>query len=172
MTGRITTALRRKATNWAGMLTHIAKEFAPAHLKGVISSRVEERGDDAYTIILSAKMVQGPPHVGSMDAAAQEYGSGEHDQQHPHTIPIYPKKGKYLVFKWDKVDFNEFRHTSDGKVMLTHVEHPGIRPYKGLGYLQPAINELKAKGVKELSDDVRQAILGDLAESFRHANQR
>lgn len=172
MARRVPSALRRMATNWAGQLTQIAREFAPPHLKGYIHSKVEERGDDFYTIILSVKKVEGPPHEGSMDAAAQEYGSGEHDEQGPHRIPIVPKNGKYLVFKWDKVDYHDFPHTPDGKVMLTHVEHPGIRPYQGIGYLRPAIQELKAKGTRQLSESVRQAILGDLAESFKHANKR
>lgn len=174
MARRIPTTLRRMATNWAGQLTRIAREFAPPHLRSFISSRVEERGDDQYAIILSVKKVEGPPHVGSMDAAAQEYGSGEHAENGPHKIPILPKKGKYLVFKWDKIggEYVDFPHTPDGKVVLTHVEHPGIRPYRGIGYLRPAIQELKAKGTRDLSEDVRQAILGDLAESFKHAHRR
>lgn len=172
MTRRITSALRRRATNWAGQLTRIAREFAPPHLRGYISTRVEERGGDSYALMLSVKKVEGPPHVGSMDAAAQEYGSGEHAENSPHKIPILPKNGKYLVFKWDKVDYHDFPHTPDGKVVLTKVEHPGIRPYQGVGYLRVAINELKAKGSRELSEDVRQAILGDISESFRHAHKR
>lgn len=168
MTGRIRTALNRRATAWAGMLTRIAKEFAPNHLRDVISSRVEPRGDDQYTIFLTAKIIKGR----SEDAAAQEYGSGLHSENDPHLIEIVPKKGQYLVFKWDKVDYTQFRHTSDGKVMLKHVNHPGINPYRGIGYLRPAIQELKAKGRAELDVDVRNAILGDLAESFKHANSR
>lgn len=167
MTGRIRTALNRRATNWAGMLTRLAKEFAPSHLREVISSRVEPRGDDQYTIILSAKIVKGV----SEDAAAQEYGSGIHAENAPHKILILPKKAKALVFKWDRVDYNDFPHTPDGKVVLRKVEHPGIYPYRGIGYLRPAIQELKAKGHAELSEEVRQAILGDLAESFKHANR-
>lgn len=161
MTGRLRTALQRRATAWAGMLTHLAREFAPAHLQGAISSKTQERGTDTYSIIITAK---------GADAAAQEYGSGLHDEQTPHLIEILPKKGEYLVFPWDRpdVDHSRLRHTPDGKVMLKHVWHPGIRPYRGIGYLRPAINELTAKGKAELSEDVRQAILGDLSESFRH----
>lgn len=166
MTGRIKSALQRRATAWAGMLTKLAKEFAPNHLKGAISSRTEERGEDTYAIILTAKKGEG-----TMDAAAQEYGSGLRAENDPHIIEIVPKNGPYLVFKWDKVDASQFRHTVDGKVMLTHVNHPGIFPYRGIGYLRPAINELRAKGRQELTEDVRMAILGDLSESFRHANK-
>lgn len=167
MTGRIRTALNRRATAWAGMLTRLAKEFAPNHLRGVISSKVEPRGDDRYSIFLTAKIVKGV----SEDAAAQEYGSGLHDEQSPHLIEIRPKRGPYLIFKWDKVDYHEFNHTKDGRVKLPIVHHPGIHLYRGAGYLRPAINELKAKGRAELDVDIREAILGDLAESFKHANR-
>lgn len=172
MAGRVTTTLRRRATAWAGMLTRIAKEFAPNHIKSHISSRVEERGKDAYTIFLTARKVAGPPHAGSMDAAAQEYGSGEHSENSPGKYVILPKNYPYLVFKWDKVDLPLARHTRDGRVKLEKVNHPGIAPYRGSGYLRPAIQELRAKGTKELREDIRQAILGDIAESFRNANKR
>lgn len=166
MTTRMRNALGRRATAWAGQLTRLAKEFAPNHLKSAIHSTSEETGEGQYTIIIYVTKREG-----TMDAAAQEYGSGIRSENEPHVIEIVPRNAKYLVFKWDKVDFHDFPHTADGKVMLKHVNHPGISPYKGIGYLRPAIQELKARGRKELSEDIRMAILGDLAESFRHANK-
>lgn len=168
---RIDNAVRRRATNWAGMLTRIAREFAPDHLKSFIHSKVTERGQGAYAITIGIKIDK---HGPTADAAAQEYGSGIHDENNPHKITIVPTQGKeFLVFKWDKVEGQPgFRRTSDGKVMLKSVQHPGIRKYKGAGYLAPAIRELIAKGREELGDDVRTAIIGDLSASFKNANKR
>lgn len=168
---RVDTSVRRRATAWAGMLTRIAREFAPDHLKSFIHSKVTERGNGMYAITVGIKIDK---HGPTADAAAQEFGSGIHDENFPHKITIVPTQGKeFLVFKWDKVDGQPgFRRTSDGKVMLKSVQHPGIRKYRGAGYLQPAIRELIAKGRAELDDDIRMAIIGDLSASFRHANKR
>lgn len=173
---RMTTALDRIATRWAGMLTTIAKEFAPNHIKPYISSSKKAEGDGTYSITVSVRMKDNPEHkYGSMDARAQEFGSGIRASltraplAHLGLITIVPRDKSMLAFHWDKADPTKHNMLPDGRVAFTSVKSPGIFPYKGEGYLGPAISELKYKGKSDLDPDIRAAILGDLNEAFKHA---
>lgn len=166
----IPNALKRRAIAWAGQLTKMARELAPAHVRPAISSHVEEGEDGRFVIRITSDLSKAP------DARAQEFGSGLHARRVPkRLIPILPKNGKYLAFYWEvaTANPNQFHMTADGKVLLTSVKHPGIEAAnQGEGYIAPAMKELKARGRAELDKDVRMAILSDIRESFRHANQR
>lgn len=166
----IPAALKRRATAWAGQLTKMARELAPAHVQPAISSHIEEKENGTFIIRITADRSVAP------DARAQEYGSGLHARRGPkHLIPILPKSGKYLAFFWEVATNSpeSFRMTPDGKVLLTSVKHPGIEAAnEGKGYIAPAVNELRSRGRAELDTDVRQAILSDIRRSFGHANQR
>lgn len=60
-----------------------------------------------------------------------------------------------------------FTFSSDGRVLLHSVQHPGIQAANsGQGYIAPAIKEIRRRGKTELSKDIRDAILGDLRQSF------
>lgn len=171
---RMSSAIQRIATRWAGMLTTLAKEFAPIHTKEYIHSRTARRGDYAFTITVGVNLGQNPAQKnGSADAAAQEYGSGLRSDQDINIgyIDIYPKTRKYLAFHWDIADANpeRFRFLPDGRVLLSHVMSPGIHPYKGLGYLRPAITELIAQANDDLKPDIVNAVVGDVVEMFKSA---
>ena len=164
-------AVRRIATNWAGQLTQYAKGFAPIHLKPFISSRVEEKSEGSYAIRLNVRMVDNPEHKNaSMDARAQEYGSGMRSESGGGKgfIPIRPKGHKFLAFKWEVADANpdKFNFLPDGRVLLPSVKSPGIFPYRGEGYLRPAIRLIQDKGKDLLTEELRQAITADIYESF------
>lgn len=144
----------RRCVAWAGQLTSLAKSFAPEHLKDYISSKVEPRDPNApqYSITLSVdtQAVQSP-NYGTLDAPAQEFGSP------PHTIRA--KFWPWLVFDGT----NEFEGK---KIYASSVNHPGMEKYQGRGYLKPAIDAIVERGITELSEDVRQAILEDLRMAF------
>ena len=168
-------AIKFRARAWAGQITILAKSFAPPHIQPYISSHVEDVGDGTCIIRTTVEMVgdgNPPNHAGqSMDARAQEYGSGLHARRGGlKDIIIRPKNGKFLAFPWQVVEGNpSFRHLPDGRVLLPEVHHPGITAANdGQGYLAPAQKAIRERGREELSADVRQAILSDLRASFTH----
>lgn len=185
MSDRLNTNLKRRAASWAGQLTKIAKSLAPAHVKSAISSQVVTKQDGTYVIYITADRQKAP------DARAQEFGSGEHAKRGPkETYLIMPKPGhKFLAFPWDVFDqmmemgadekflsrsTSKFRGiastpTEDGRTryLFSHVDHPGIEAAnEGRGYIAPAMKELKARAREQLTEDIRQAVVGDLRESF------
>lgn len=161
---RLSDNLRRRTVAWAGQLTRLAREFAPAHIRPAISSRVESKDTGTYLIRITADRKMAP------DARAWEYGSGIHARRGPKKkYIIKPKTKKVLAFSWEVADQNPeaFRFTDDGRVMLPQVEHPGIQAAnEGKGYIAPAQIELRKRAKRELGEDIRQAIMGDLRVSF------
>lgn len=164
MTDRLVNNLRRRATAWAGQLTSLAKSYAPKHIKPAISSHVEDKQDGQFIIRITADRAEAP------DARAWEFGSGIHARRGPKVkYPILPKTKKFLAFKWDVADANpeKFRFAPDGRVLLTSVKHPGIVAANGgQGYIAPAMKELRKRAKIELSKEIKDAIVGDLRESF------
>lgn len=174
MATNLTPALQRIATRWAQMLTTIAKEFAPNHIKEYIHSRTSQESEGKFSITVSVDLNANPVQkYGSADARAQELGSGLHTTQYGRMdyIPILPKQRKFLAFHWEVADADpsRFRFLPDGRVMLRSVKSPGIHPYKGLGYLKPAVEELRAQGKDDLDKEIRQAVTSDLRIAFKHA---
>lgn len=171
MTQRLFNRLKRRAISWSGQLTRLAKAFAPNHLRPFIHSHVETKDDGRFVIRISVNRNERPlEKYGSADARAQEYGSGLRARRGAkRKYPIVPKDKKVLAFHWEVADSNpqNFKFTPNGKVLLGSVQHPGIQAAnQGKGYIAPAMKELKKRGKAELKDDVRQAILGDLRQSF------
>lgn len=176
MSERLTSALKRRAISWAGQLTKLAKGFAPNHLKRYIISRVEQKGTGFIIRTTVNRNANSIEKYGSADARAQEYGSGLKARRGAkRKYPIKPKNKRILAFHWEVATRSEmeagrpgkFMFAPDGRVLMHQVNHPGIPPANsGQGYIRPAVKELKKRGKKELSADIRQAILGDLRQSF------
>ena len=172
MTQRLANKLKRRASAWAGQLTSLARSFAPNHLKPYIHSKVEEKGDGNFIIRITADRFANPtgpghPNYGSSDARAQEFGSGLRARR--GAKKKYPIQGHpFLVFPWDVATQNPDQFTMhEGKVVLAQVMHPGIEAANsGKGYIAPAMNELRKHARAELSKDIKEAIVGDLRESF------
>lgn len=91
-------------------------------------------------------------------AAAYEFGSGIHATKGAkQKYPINPKNKKFLAFLWPKVDGDpSFRRLPDGRVLLEHVEHPGVeaRPF-----LMPTHEENKAEFKRILGKGFKAEIL-------------
>lgn len=172
MSKRLSAALKRRAISWAGQISKLAKAFAPNHLRPYIHSRVEVKEDKTFIIRTTVNRKENPlPKYGSMDARAQEYGSGLKARRGTKAkYPIRPKPGnKVLAFHWEVANQNpeQFSFLPDGRVMLPSVMHPGIQAAnQGKGYIGPAQAEIRKRGKAELKNDIRTAILGDLRESF------
>lgn len=167
---RLSTALKRRATAWAGQLTSLARSLAPSHIRPAIKSKVEEKGEGSFIIRITADRRIAP------DARAWEFGSGLKARRGiKKKYPIKPKGHPYLAFHWDIATTSEmergspgkFRFLPDGRVYFPQVNHPGIKAANnGQGYIHPAMNELRRRGRAELNKETRDAILGDLRESF------
>jgi len=161
-TSSLPTNIYRRAVAWAGQLTSLAKSYAPTHIKPYIHSKVEDTGDGVYIIRITADRGANPiQKYGSLDARAQEYGSGIRARRGGKgMIDIVPKTQPNLVF----AGTNEW----EGYIIRTkHVSSPGIPAANdGAGYIAPAVNELRARGKAELQQDIRQAILSDIRRSF------
>lgn len=178
MSQRLKNALFRRAVSWAGQLTVLAKNFAPSHLKPYIHSRVEDKKDGEFIIRTYVNRNENPQEkYGSADARAQEYGSGLRARRgKKEKYPIKPKPGHpYVAFYWEVATRSEmeagspgkFKFLPDGRVYFPQVNHPGIKAANnGQGYIAPAVKELKLRAKKELTKDIRDAILGDLRQSF------
>lgn len=164
MSKRLQAKLRRRAIAWAGKMTRLAKALAPNHVKPAISSHVEAKEDGTFLIRTTADRSVAP------DARAQEYGSGLRARRGPKKkYPILPKNRKLLAFNWEVANNNpdKFSFLPDGRVILASVEHPGIQAANnGKGYIAPAQVQLRKDARKELDEDIREAILADLRESF------
>ena len=170
MSTRLTDNIRRRSISWAGQLTKLAKANAPAHLRPYIHSRVEDKDGKLVLRVYINRRENQAQKYGSMDARAQEYGSGIRARRgSKQKYIIRPKNKKILAFHWEVADANpeNFTFAPDGRVLLHSVNHPGIKAANdGKGYIAPAMNELRRRARKELDKDVRQAILGDLRVSF------
>jgi hypothetical protein len=156
-------ALLRSARYWAGQLTSLVKSNAPQHLKGGISSSARESEAGVISITIEAK---------GKDAHAQEYGSGLHAQYRAKKkYPIEPKNKTYLAFFWEKANPG-IPKLPDGRVILQHIEHPGINPYVGelggKGFIRPAIKQFRKeiKNNPRIMQPIRDAILGDIKKAF------
>lgn len=146
-------AIRRKAIYFAGQLTSLMKENAPNHLKTAIKSSAKELGDGRYQIITT---------VSKPDALAQEYGSGlKATRGAKHTYPIEPKNKGALAFMG----------RDGGWVVTKHVDHPGIAPFRGVGYARISLQEIRKRMRAELSAEILRAIKLDIRTSFISANK-
>lgn len=170
---RLKGTLKARARSWAGQLTSLSRKYAPKHLRRYISSKVEEKGEGTFIIRVSVDRnanPTGPGHwnYGSSDARAQEYGSGLWAQRGAkHWIPILPKNKRNLAFPYPADKVYPGALYVDGKIITSKVMHPGIHAANNdSGYLRPARDELRRRARKELSQEVRRAILGDIRESF------
>ena len=162
MSDRLLNNLRRRTIYWAGEITKLAKSYAPNHLKEYIQSHVEDKDDGTFIIRTSINRFANPqPNYGTLDARAQEYGSGLRARR--------GTKQKYLI-RQKTAPFLEFQGTNefDGWLIRTmEVKHPGIQAAnEGQGYIGPAQKEVRQKLKAQLGKEVRDAIVGDLRESF------
>jgi len=164
MSKRLKDNLKKRAAAWAGQITRLAKGLAPAHVRPAISSSVESKEDGTYIIRITANRNVAP------DARAQEFGSGIHSRRGAkQKYPIVPKNTKVLAFNWEIANANpeRFVFAPDGRVLLPSVQHPGIEAANnGKGYIAPAMRELRKKAKAELQKELKDAIVGDLRESF------
>jgi len=173
MSKRLAENLKRKAAAWAGQLTKLAKSLAPNHVEPAISSHVETKNDGTYIIRITANRNIAP------DARAQEFGSGLHARRGvKKTYTIASKRGVFgrLAFYenanglWDYEMFDPpvpGEHLQDGRGIFYQVQHPGIKAANGgKGYIAPAMVELRKRAKAELGKEIKDAIIGDLRESF------
>lgn len=171
MSQRLSNALKNRARAWAGQLTSLAKSFAPNHLKAYVRSRVDEQGTKIIIRTSVNRFASPKEKYGTLDARAQEYGSGLRARRGPKAkYPIVPKSGKkFLAFHWEVAEEHPevASFLPDGRFLISKVNHPGIPAANaGQGYIGPAVKELRKRARVELNKDVRQAILGDLRQSF------
>lgn len=166
---KLSEALYAQAIIWAGRWTKLSKQFAtssptvegltPRKLSHIrIQTRVDRQSAQRFSLVLTAT---------GKGARAYEFGSGIHAQRGGRgTYPIYPKKGKFLVFVWERLQQEE-------PVYLTKVNHPGVEAASaGLGYVRPARKELLRQGRRELGPLAKKAILGDLQQAFREGRRK
>lgn len=121
-------------------------------------------GPDIYSISIEVDLNKAP------QARAFEYGSGLHSTQGPkRKYPIDPVKASALVFEWENEPqevADNFPHTPDGKVILRHVEHPGVAPRP---YLTPAIEEEMNFMVRSIMNLIGQVSMDAVTVSFTEA---
>jgi hypothetical protein len=166
--------LIRQVRSFAGQLTSLAKALAPNHLKKGISSSASEKANGEFRITLTAR---------GKDAGAWEYGSGLHRQKGTRAeYPIFPKTKRALAFyenangtwDYDMVEPPMPRvYAPDGRGVFFGVLHPGIRAANDeKGYLRPAVREFrKVIKSKELTGELKRAILGDIKRAFEEGRR-
>ncbi len=167
---KLHTMLKNQARYWAGQMTMLAKSLAPNHIKPVIHSKVEERGEGTFIIRTTADRRLAP------DARAWEYGSGLKSRRGAKKkYIIKPKTKKLLAFYWDVATISEmefgrpgkFTFAPDGRVTFHSVMHPGIQAAnQGKGYIAPAAVEIRKRMKAKLRKDVGDAIRFELRSAF------
>lgn len=96
-------------------------------------------------------------------AAAQEFGSGIHDPDQPHTITIEAgfwtgkSNKKSLAFGWPNAPAGMEPDPDTGLFFFRSVQHPGVRAQP---YLRPALRETEEEGRSLLL----QAIVTELSK--------
>jgi hypothetical protein len=165
MDSALPTALQALTEEWTGQLLDLIVSLAPKHIAPYVRVEPQVSGNQ-YTIRITVNRFENPkPNYGSLDARAQEYGSGLRARRGgQHIIKIVPtQESGWLIFKGTK----EYQ----GMVIKTkEVNHPGIEAANsGQGYIAPAVNAVRAEGRAELSQAVRGAILSDIRRSFGRA---
>lgn len=178
---RLSEELYNLAKYWAGEWTRLAQKYAistpeegiPRRIPLKISTRVERKSAQRFALILTARGTGAKlKEWGGDYARAFEFGSGIHSEKGGGKYPIRPRKAKFLVFPWDKA-YEYIPRTSDGKVMLAAVNHPGVKAASGgQGYIRPAARELLDKGEAQLGKLAKKAILADLRGAFKERRRR
>jgi hypothetical protein len=179
MANQVASALLRSARSYAGQLSSLIKSLAPSHLKDNVQTHAEEVREGTIRIHVE---------VTGKDAHAQEYGSGLHTDGRKGVkakYPIRPRDGGMLAFRenakrtWDYSRGNPppipKAHLQDGRGLFFGVMHPGIKKYKGRGYINPAIREFRTKAMQKgsgMREEIRQAILGEIRKSFTNAGRK
>jgi hypothetical protein len=137
----------------------LAIGFAPTKRIGTaIIHGVKVTSDNNIVAYIGVDVQKAP------EAAALEFGSGLWATRGPRRkYPIDPKPSnpnQALVFNWkNEPEFikSNYPHTRDGKVIIPHVEHPGVvaKPF-----LAPAFDSLEKESVIAAIDKAIQSSLG------------
>lgn len=94
------------------------------------------------------------PETGAPMAGAYEWGSGIHDPENPHLIPIAAKNASNLVFWWER----ESKWFVGPKLPYGH---PGVAPRP---YIEPTIRD-EMEAIKSIvGTEVKAAIITSLRE--------
>lgn len=120
-------------------------------------------GPDIYSISIDVDLEKAP------QARAFEFGSGIHATQgQKGKYSIDPVKATALVFHWENepVGVKNFPHTADGRIILRHVEHPGVAPRP---YLAPAIKEEMNFMVRTIMNLIGDVSMDAVTISFTEA---
>ena len=167
MADLLSQAILNSARGYAGYITKLAKGFSESsRIRATIRSSVEAKGN---SIKITTTAGDGTDNTG--DAAAREFGSGLHGPKHAK-YPILPKKGKALVFFWEKA-YDYIPKTEDGRVILPGVMHPGIQAdNNGKGYIRPAAEIAEEALLESLKKKGASAIRAELRSAFRVTNVR
>lgn len=163
MSGELSKVIKKKASQWAGKLTTLAKANAPRHIAPYISSK-SKASDGRYEIIISVKPIEKVSETGAIsnygttDAKAQEYG-------HPGAT-ITPRVGrKYLAFPWE-VGVVSAPRLPNGFVLLKKVRKLPQPAYNdGKGYIRPAVQTWRSR-LRSESPEIAKAIFTDLRNGF------
>jgi len=154
-----------QSEKYATKLGELARKYAPSnHIKKSIK-KGWRKSSGKYVIYVSA----GPTAEG--DARARELGSGIHAKVGAkNKIPILPRRGKYLVFPWDKA-YPEIPRTADGRVLLKKVNHPGVEAANaGQGYLSPAAKDVIQELKNKFAIEAKAYIIADLRAGAKTQN--
>lgn len=166
MADELTTSIEGRISYLANVLQNLVKDYAPNHLKRAVHAVAKLEGDQARIQLTVDRGEYPYQKNGSMDARAQEFGSGLKGQYGTtNYIPIVPKNREYLAFYWEVKQPN-FHYLPDGRVMFRRVESPGINPYEGRGYVRVALVEFKKTVAPSLDPDIRKAVHLIISRSF------
>lgn len=176
--------LLKRARVWAGNVTKLANKNLGKFKKLIlVKSSAQEQGYKIGVVTTASPTSRDKYGRIKNVARAYEYGSGIHSRRAIASpkqqgvkgkILIKPVRKKILAFYWDVATANpdDFVFLEDGRVILPHVNHPGVEAAnEGKGYLAPAINEVRKQIRKEVPKETRDAIIGTFRKSFRKTIQ-
>lgn len=145
-------------TGWGMIAQQEAKDRAPVDTGRLERSIQLLPAEEVRRLIVSITIiVQGVEY-----AAAQEFGSGLHDPDDPHTIEIWAgaytgKSDKQaLAFEWPGGPKDHPAYDPDsGKFLFAMVNHPGVPAQP---YLRPGLEASREEGLPLLLTAVEQSL--------------
>lgn len=146
----------------ANIIKNQATLRAPSFIAGYIETSVSKTtatGKNSIQVTVNMAKAPSSPTRSVQAARALEYGSGTrntrkfqsaHQTSPTSTIRIEPTNGKkFLVFDWDKAESLGMKNP----VHLKGVDHPGVFPYKGVGYMRVALESSRQQIVDLIGED-------------------
>lgn len=170
MSSRLSNAIAARLVPMAQILKNTIVDFAPRHLVPYIHVTTRQEGELSIIRIDVNRGENPSQREGSLDARAQEFGSGLSAQiGDKHLIRFAARNAPALIFDGT----NGWVGKTIYMPVPRKVNHPGIQAAnQGEGYIRPAVREFEGTIINALDPTIRSDIDFEIRTTFGHATQK